>query len=292
MWIVCECGATKSDWRVMDGDKQIEQIVTDGINVSTMSEDAIGSKIVEAVSRMPSGEYGSVFFYAAGVLSPTVSALVTSLLIERLGAGNVEIQTDLIAAARAACGHEPGIAAILGTGSSTCQFDGRTIVKRVNAGGFILGDDGSASVIGKLFISDFIKGLVPSSLSEEFSSAFDVDYPTIVKNVYNSQGSPSGYLGSFCPFIIAHYRDPYVERLVDGSLRAFIERNLRQYEIDKYPVGVIGGFGYAIRDILAPLFEEYGIKVKGYFPSPIEELVKYHLEDQRNTVSSICGSSE
>ena len=79
-----------------------------------------------------------------------------------------------------------------------------------------------------------------------------------------------------CPFILSHYDHPYIKNLVDGSLQALIDRSLRQYDIDKYPVGIIGGFGLALKDILEPLFKQNGIRIRAFIPTPIEELIHYH----------------
>lgn len=188
----------------------------------------------------------------------------------------VEIQTDLVASARAACGHEPGIAVIMGTGSNSCQWDGEKIVKQVRSGGFIIGDDGSASVLGKLFISDFIKGLVPEDIAKAYAEQFPHEYADIVEMVYHNTGSPSGWLGSLCPFILSHYGHPYIKQLVDNNFKAFVNRCLKQYDIDRYPVGIIGGFGNALKDIVRPIFEESNIRIRAFIPSPIEELIKFH----------------
>jgi N-acetylglucosamine kinase-like BadF-type ATPase len=188
----------------------------------------------------------------------------------------VEIQTDLVASARAACGHEPGIAVIMGTGSNSCQWDGEKIVKQVRSGGFIIGDDGSASVLGKLFISDFIKGLVPEDIAKAYAEQFPHEYADIVEMVYHNAGSPSGWLGSLCPFILSHYGHPYIKQLVDNNFKAFVNRCLKQYDIDRYPVGIIGGFGNALKDIVRPIFEESSIRIRAFIPSPIEELIKFH----------------
>ncbi len=279
MKIICESGATKGDWRVIEGGKQAARILTGGTNVSAMSREAVLAVIKEAASRLPEGPYEAVHFYTAGVITDNIRIWLEEALQEAFGARETEIQTDLVAAARAACGHAPGIAVILGTGSNSCQYDGTQIVKHVKSGGFILGDDGSASVIGKLFISDYIKGLVPEEIARPFDEAFPgLDYPTVVTQVYHPTGSPSAWLGSFCPFIISHYEHPYIKALVDGSFQAFIDRCLRQYDIDRYPVGIIGGFGNALQNILTPLLERNGISIRAYIPAPIEELVRYHAE--------------
>lgn len=274
--IICEAGATKADWRLLENGEQVAQVFTSGTNVSTMKMDVIASIIREAADKLATRTLDAVYYYTAGVITEPIRKDVEEILRQSFQTSDVEVQTDLVASARAACGHEPGIAAILGTGSNSCQWDGSQIVKHVKSGGFIIGDDGSASVLGKLFISDYIKGLVPEEISADYASRFPATYPEIVEMVYHNPGSPSAWLGSLCPFILSHYDHPYVKCLVDGNFRAFVERSLRQYEIDKYPVGIIGGFGNALQDIVRPIFESYGVRIRAFIPAPIEELIKYH----------------
>ena len=274
--IICESGATKADWRVIEDGIQTFQAYSTGTNVSTMKMEVIASIICETAERLPSGKYDGVYFYTAGVVTPPIESEVKEILQGCFGASDIEVKDDLVASARAACGHAPGIAVIMGTGSNSCQWDGEKIVKHVKSGGFIIGDDGSASVLGKLFISDFIKGLVPDEIAVEYAKQFPHEYPDIVEMVYRNPASPSGWLGSICPFIMSHYSHPYIKQLVDGNIQAFVDRCLKQYDTADYPVGIIGGFGNALRHIISPVFEANGIKIRAFIPAPIEELVKYH----------------
>ena len=130
--------------------------------------------------------------------------------------------------------------------------------------------------MGKRFISDFIKGLVPNEIATEYASRFPSEYADIVEQVYHNPGSPSAWLGGLCPFILSHYEHPYIRRIVDDNFQSFIDRSLRQYDIDRYPVGIVGGFGTAYQDILRPLCEAAGIRIRTFIPSPIEELIQYH----------------
>lgn len=276
MKIICESGATKGDWRVIENGIQTVSVQCPGTNVSTMEKDSVLKVIRDAAAKLPQGPYEAVYLYTAGVITDDIRAWVEEALKEAFGAGEVEVQTDLVAAARAACGHAPGIAAIMGTGSSSCFYDGEKIAKRVYSGGYILGDEGSASVLGKLFIADYLKNDVPEEVAKDFEDRFHADYASIVQNVYHNPGSPSGWLGSLCPFILSHYDVSYVKNLVDGNFQAFVDRTLKQYDLDKYPVGIIGGFAYALQHIVRPIFERSGVRIRAFIPSPIEELVKYH----------------
>ena len=281
MKVIAECGASKSDWRLISQSEEICQVSTLGINVSTMSPSAIGKVVEQAAEGFGNAALDVVgmHVYLAGVITEDIRQELTVLFGGYFPNSSFEFQTDLIAAARAVCGHGPGIAAILGTGSNSCQWSGTEIVKRVYSSGFILGDEGSAATLGKLFIADFLKGLVPAEIANEFSARFPSDYATIVSNVYRSQTSPSGYLGSFAPFILEHYEHPYIKELVDGNFRAFIRRSLKQYDTQMYPVGVVGGFGCALKDIFGCIAMEEGVRISGFFPRPIEGLIAYHSKE-------------
>lgn len=279
--LICESGATKADWRIMEDSEQTAGELSAGMNVSTMTTDTIGTIIRNVAEKLPDGEYDEIHFYTAGVITPVIQAELEEIIGKCFKAAEVEIQTDLIASARAACGHEPGIAAIMGTGSNSCQWDGKKIVKQVRSGGFIIGDEGSASALGKMFISDFIKGLVPPEIAAEYAERFPHEYHDIVDIIYHNPDSPSGWLGSLCPFILSHYDHPYIKRTVNDNFKAFAERCLKQYDTDRYSVSIIGGFGNALKDMIRPVFEENGIRIRTFIPSPVEELIRYHTQAVR-----------
>lgn len=278
MKIIAECGATKSDWRLIDKGAEIKQISALGINTSSMKESAIETTLKGVAEQFLeySDMVSELHLYIAGIVTETSESLINDIFKTGFPKASIKIENDLIGAARAACGRKPGIAAILGTGSNSCQWDGEYIVKRVYSGGFILGDEGSAAALGKLFLSDFLKGLVPGDIATEFSSLYPSDYNTIVYNVYKSETSPSGYLGSIAPFITEHYDNPYMKNLVDGNIRSFIRRTLKQYDTLKYPVGIVGSFGCALKETILRIAEEEGVKIVSFISRPIEELIKYH----------------
>lgn len=279
MKLIIESGATKGDWRVVgDRGEAMASFRAVGTNVSTMPMMAISDIICSHCKKIVSAGYtvNEVYMYTAGVVTDSVAEELSRLFCTLLSCEKVEICDDLTAAARAACGHKPGIVAILGTGSNSCQYDGEKIVKRVYSSGFILGDEGSAATLGKLFIADFLKGFVPDDIAADFRSRYQSDYATIIANVYRSMGSPSGYLGGFTPFIMEYYSNPYIKSLVDGNFRTFITRSLRQYDVEHYPIGVVGGFGNALREVFERVAEQEGIRIERFISNPIEELIKYH----------------
>lgn len=263
--LIVDCGATKADWVLGDGKTSIR---TPGFNLAQTPREQL-HRILDEVSFRLGSDIGEIHFYAAGLVgNPPVD------LGQWFPGASIEYASDMLGTARAVCGREPGIAAIIGTGANTCQYDGASISRKVNCGGFILGDEGSAAVLGKLFLTDYLKGFVPKELADEFAAQFPADYPSIVKEVYGSV-APARFLGSLAPFLHAHYATcEYVKNLIDNNFRAFFERTVRQY--DQLPLGITGGFGYACRDTLRALGQEYGICISTISASPLEGLLRYH----------------
>ena len=274
--IIVESGATKSDWRVLGQDgREVKRFLRAGTNVSSMKLEDIKSTITEAFASEGLEKAAGFYLYTAGVVTPEIADELVNHLRSLAQIDEIEINNDLMGAARGACGHEPGIAAILGTGSNTCFYDGSTLRQKVYSGGYVIGDEGSGASLGKLFLADFIKGLVPDEIATDFANEFDSSYAGIVQGVYRS-ASPSGYLGSLAPFILRHYSHPYAKALVDKNFQSFIDRSLLRYDTARYPVGIVGGFGWACKDIITPLLDNAGIKVSRFIKAPIEGLCEYH----------------
>lgn len=275
--LIIDSGATKAEWCAAGRDRRMT--VTAGMNLATMSEESALESIAAALDSLglEGNEVGAVHFYAAGLIAGSASgAMVSSLFAKRFPDADIECASDLLAAARAVCGHSAGVAAILGTGSNSCLFDGISIVRNVRSGGFILGDEGGGASLGKLFLSDFLKGLVPEPIASEFASSFEADYLSIVNRVYHSP-APAAYLGSFAPWILSHADShPYMRALIDRNLNSFIQRVLLQYDCER--VGFVGGFASACASSLKRLCAEAGIEVSSIIASPLENLISYHCQ--------------
>ena len=287
--ILVESGATKSDWRIINGKGTVvRQFLKAGMNVSTMKMDAIQATISDAFTEEGLDALGArgFYMYTAGVVTDRIRKEIVSHVQSISTIEDVDVQDDLMGAARAVCGREPGIVAILGTGSNACFYDGVTVHRNVYSGGFILGDEGSGASLGRLFLSDFLKGFIPHGVAEDFSKKFDASYSAIVEGVYRSP-SPSGYLGSLAPFILSHKDNGYIRNLIEGNFEAFIDRFLSKYDISRYPVGLVGGFAWACRDILQSMLLERGIRVSTILKSPAEGLCSYHSESGINPERSL-----
>jgi N-acetylglucosamine kinase-like BadF-type ATPase len=283
MKLIIDSGGTKAEWCLEDKGKALLSFRTDGINFATGDLSITGKIVSEAVSNIgDTSLVEQVHFYAAGLIIPEDGTLPESvarlddLLKARFPEAEVFYASDLLGAARAVCGHRKGIACIIGTGSNTCLYDGRKIVRNIHSCGFILGDEGSGACLGKRFMGDFLKDRVPEEVAKDFASRFDTSYPEVVRNVYRSP-APARYLGSFAPYILSWYgRSPYVTDLVENNFRDLIRMFVKEYGNVGCEVGSVGGFGYACRDILRKVAEDEGITFGKILDAPMEGLIAFH----------------
>ena len=275
MKLIIESGSTKTDWRSVADDGKVIGFRTSGINPLLQSEDDIRSVMAKAIPEVnPQGRtVDEVFFYGAGVLSPAFAEPLVSLLATWCPLARIECETDLTAAARALFGDGSGVAVILGTGSNSCLWENGKAVSTIRTGGFILGDEGSGAVLGKMFLSDYIKGLVPEPLKSMFDKEYGLDYASIVTRVYR-QEAPSRFLASFARFIMDNKENEYAAGLVRRNIRDFMERVLVRYGESR--IGVVGAFGVACMEELIDIGQEYGLEFVRFVQSPADELVKYH----------------
>jgi len=168
----------------------------------------------------------------------------------------------------------------MGTGSNSCLYSEGKIVRNIRPGGYVLGDEGSGVALGRTFLSDFVKGLLPQEIELEFVRETGLDYAQVVRKVYKEPAA-SAFMASLAPFVMAHISDPYVYKMVEECLESFVKRALARYsetcdDAGARKVGVIGSFGCACEGMLREIGGRYGLEFVRFLKSPIDELVKYH----------------
>lgn len=279
MKLIADCGSTKIDWCLIENQKVVKQVFTCGMNAVMLTEEEMRTRIAdELMPEMKDYVDGidEVHFYGAGCISPEVCANVANAIRSNIPAKTINVATDLLAAARALCGREAGIACIMGTGSNSCYYDGTEIKDNVSPLGYILGDEGSGAVLGKLLIGDVLKNQLPADLCEKFLKQFELDRLTIIKRVYKE---PQGnrFLASITPFLIQNIERKEVYTLVLNAFKAFFVRNIQQYkDYDKLSVNFIGSIAYYYRDVLNQAARECGCTVGNIIKSPMEGLISFH----------------
>lgn len=280
MILLADSGSTKTDWSLLKNGKLVQKISTKGTNPFFQSEEDIRTEIKEAlIPKLPSESIDELYFYGAGCAFPDKISVVKDAISEFVHVnGKFEVNSDMLAAARALCGHQPGIACIIGTGSNSCLYDGTDIIENVSPLGFILGDEGSGAVLGKTLVGDILKNQLSVELQKRFFIMFPMTRAEIINRVY-CKPFPNRFLASLATFYEQNIDDPSVCKIVVDSFKSFLKRNVMQYEgYDKLPVNFIGSIAYFFKDQLVEATNEMGIKIGEILRSPMEGLIQYHTE--------------
>ena len=277
MILIADSGSTKTDWCVAVRGKQLQRVTTQGINPFFMSEDAIGEEIRSSLlPKLQTSVFDALYFYGAGCL-PEKIPMMQNALSKHLDVKTIEVNSDMLGAARGLCGMSPGIVCILGTGSNSCYYDGENIVNNVSPLGFILGDEGSGASLGKLMVSDLLKNQLPAGLKEKFLQEYDLTPGLIIERVYR-QPFPNRFLASLSPFLHKNIEEPALRSLVFNSFMSFLSRNVMQYDYKNFPLYFIGSIAYHYKEILQEAVIKSRMRLGEILQNPMEGLVKYHFD--------------
>jgi N-acetylglucosamine kinase-like BadF-type ATPase len=278
MKLIADCGSTKIHWCLLNNGNIEKQVFSGGINALMLTEEEMIRRFGdELIPNIKGYDIDSIHFYGAGCISEEVCSNVANALQANIPtAKDIEVHSDLLAAARALCGNEPGIACILGTGSNSCYYDGKEICDNVSPLGYILGDEGSGAVIGKIFLGDVLKNQLSKEISDKFLTQYKLDRLTIIRRVYKE---PQGnrFLASVTPFLSENIDNPEIHAIVKNAFLAFFKRNIAQYkDYQKLAVNFVGSIAYYFQDVLKEAAVEVGCHIGTIIKSPMEGLLKFH----------------
>ncbi len=279
MILVADSGSSKIDWRLMEPGGTIRQAQTPGFNPYYQPLDHLRTSIREILMPEITGSVRRIFYYGTGVSSERNQELVRSVFLEFFPDAVVKIEWDLLGAARALCGHEAGIACILGTGSNSCLYDGENISDQVANLGWILADEGSGTSLGKNLLTDYLRKKMPERLAEQFHQRFPFTREEFLEKIYQ-QEKPSTFLATFSKFIFQHLKEPYCYQLVYKAFSDFYENNVMKYDgYQKTKVHFVGSIAFYYSDLVRQVANDKGIAVKNILEAPIAGLALYHQND-------------
>ena len=284
MILIIESGSTKADWICIDQKgAEVSRWSLMGFNPYFHSADFIG-KILKNHSEISkiSESIEQVWFYGAGCSSKKLNKIIFNGLRSVFRNSLINVDHDLKAAAFATYDNCPHVACILGTGSNSCYFDGKKIIERVPALAYILGDEGSASSIGKRLCADWIYGIMPNNLSIDFTNSYKTSKEEILDKVYN-QKHANVYLASFSRFAGEHSKHPYIKQIISDGFKKFLEIHVLCFsEVKKgAPVNFVGSVAKAFESLLREQCLELNINYGRTQAKPVNLLVEYHLKTLR-----------
>jgi N-acetylglucosamine kinase-like BadF-type ATPase len=276
MILIADSGSTKTTWCLLNsttGDHTLVQ--TAGINPYYQDEAAILNTL-EKEYDTPLRNFKSLHFYGAGCANPEASSIVEKALTQFFNTPQIEVASDLMGAAHALCGHDEGIACILGTGSNSCHYSGHSIVHNVSPLGFILGDEGSGAALGKKLLSDVLKNQLPEALTHTFFDTYALTPAEVLDNIYRKP-FPNRFAAQFTQFISEHIKEPVITKIVTEAFAEFFSRNVMQYpSVTSLPVHFTGSIAFHFKEQLIDVAKSFSLKVGNISKDPMPGLIQYY----------------
>jgi len=280
MILIADGGSTKTSWSLVKDKSTVTQFKTEGYNPYFWTTNGIDDSLKQQLMHLlDPADISEIFFYGAGCSTEEKKEIVRLAIQRNFKAAKVFVSHDLLAAARALLKKEKGFAAILGTGTNTCLYDGTRIIKNIDSLGYMLGDEGSGSYIGRKVVRDFMRGYLPQTLSIAFREKYGFrDNEQIFSELY-SKPYPNRTLASFCAFASENASYDYIQNIVRESFNDFFRNLVSRYPgYQQYTFNCIGSVGHGFRDLLKDISEnKYMMKTGLIERSPMVELVDYHL---------------
>lgn len=278
MKIIADSSSTRTEWALVDGTTIVEHAFTTGLNPFFQTRRDLSHIIrLELPEVFFRRRWDHVYFYGAGCATKEKIKIMESSLVAQFRTP-VQVESDLLGAARGLLVHEPGLACILGTGSNSCLYDGCEIVRTVPPLGYILGDEGSSAYLGKVFVADVLKGFAPSDLVHRFYERFMLNSNMLMDAVYTTS-LPSRELAKFAPFLAENLDNAYVYQMVYAAIMRFFARNLVAYDYRNTPVSIVGSTAVQFKDVLLRAAVDFGVKIAKIISYSMPGLIEYHARD-------------
>lgn len=274
--LIAESGSTKTDWSLLHNNKT-KSFQTQGINPYFLqSNEIIHIFENELTINLQKTHIDEIHFYGAGINSNDTKKRIEKSLKEYFAIKKVHSYSDILASARATCLHQKGIACILGTGSNTCYFDGKKIASKTLSLGYILGDEGGGTHLGKKILQYYLHEIFDKELRQNFEHTFDHNKDSILESIYRKP-LPNRFLANFASFIFSNRGHYMIENIAEDCINdLFINHLLRYKNIHKLPVHFTGSVAFYLSDIIKTMCEQYEIKHGIFLQKPMKGLIEYH----------------
>lgn len=279
MKLIADSGSTKCDW-VMANNMVVKPVVsTEGYNPFYMNEQQIFESLQRSlVPQVEVWKVREIFFYGAGCSNPDKNKILSRALQQTFRSASVVVTHDLLGSARALLGNEPGFAAILGTGTNTAIYDGKNITLNIDSLGHLIGDEGSGCYMGKKLLREYLRNQLDDELSKKVFAYCPMKKDEVFENLF-FKPKPNRFVAGFARVVIENKNHPFCEKIIRDSFHDFFENIVSRYpDYKKYIFNCVGSIAFLNKEILEETAIEYGMTFGKIIKSPIDELVKYHLQ--------------
>ena len=269
MKLIADSGSSKTDWIVYEGETIYKRFSTSGINPCILDEAQIKENLYEEfLPHVREFEFDCIEFYGAGCKFP-FSNKITDALKQLTNCENIFVESDMLGAAKMCCAGSEGIVCILGTGSNSCLFDGKQIVKQTPSLGYVLGDEGSGSAMGKRLLNYIFKGALTESIIRSFAEKYQLSIEEVIRKTYREE-CPNKFLACFTHFLKENIEFPEIKALIEEEFSLFITRNILPYNRKDLPLHFVGSVAYHFQDILRIVVKQNGMKLGKIESHPLD----------------------
>lgn len=281
MILIADSGSTKTDWALITNDESVIRFSSAGMNPNTTpDQELLHTLSAQTFLVRYMQDVRSVHFYGAGCTGPENVHRMETVLGSFYTHASIHVHSDMTGAVYAVrTGHEPCIIGILGTGANSCFFDGVQISGLDFSLGYILGDEGSGTWIGKRLLRDYFYGVMPAHLRTSFAEKFPLERAIVLQAVYRS-ATPAAYLGSLAPFAWEHADEAYIQALLDEGVKSYLEIYIHRFAVPPHTaVHMIGSIGYRLQDKLNAHLAAAGLRAGKFLQTPMEGLIAWHMRE-------------
>lgn len=272
--IIIDAGSTKMEWAVLEGGVVLNRFTTKGFNPNYTDIQELKNILAEV--EIPNGDIQEVYYYGSGCLRLENAALVGETLMRSFHTKEINVTNDMMGAAHAILGRQPGIACILGTGANSCLYDGEKVVDRAVSLGYLVGDEGSGCYIGRKLVRAYFYDFMPDELKLEFGNVYQLEINDFINHVYH-QPEVSKYLAGFTQFAGQHIDHPFIKNLVKECFSDFINVFVLRYrQSHELPIGFVGSVAYHFQGVLQECLDAEGLAMGKVMRSPMDGLIQMY----------------
>lgn len=277
MKLIADSGSTKTTWVLIENGATKATVNSAGMNPYFHTSESLDAILnAELLPYIVPDHVREIHFYGAGCSTEKNDNLIREALQQYFHKADIHIYHDIMGAARALFGDQPGISCILGTGCNCCYYDGKEIFSQVDSLGYLFGDEGAGSYLGKTFMAAYLKKQLPADLRDAFDEKYHYTLEDILNSLYN-RPYPNRFLASFSEFLVPRQDHPFLHQLIRDSFLAFFNAQVKHYNNNQVlPVSFVGSIAFYYETILRKAAQDEGIKVQRILKAPIEGLVEYH----------------
>ncbi|GCD78377.1 hypothetical protein JCM31826_18590 [Thermaurantimonas aggregans] len=279
MIYLAESGSTKCDAVLLNDDGSVyEGIRHMGFNPFFHSADVVYTEMLKLETiQKQRDKVTKVYFYGAGCSSDYYKEIIATGLRRVFPNARVHVDHDLVAAAYATFTGKPEIACIIGTGSNSCYFDGQKIYEEVPALAYILGDEGSASWLGKKLLAMYLYKQLPKEVADDFYNTYHMTKDDIFRRVYNEPHA-NVFLASFSVFVHKHIHQPIFQQIVREGFELFLKTHVLCFkDARSLEINFVGSVAYHFRQYLQEVANALDLKINNIIQKPLEGLIHYHI---------------